>query len=516
MKGLGRTASGALANLIGQGLPFLLLLFVTPILLDALGRERYGALVLFSLVPQIAGQLDLGLVSAATRGFAQHSARADHPGARRLFREALFLLAAWGALLACLFYLFHQPIAATLKLDATIGEHDPIYIASALSITLALINAATLVPLRALEQYGRAARIQLSGGVAYWFVCALWAPRGATVTELVTLGVVAVSLTTIALYVATRTKAFVASGNEARDYIEVSAAAAASVDSQSSGLLLRPFLSVGAGAFIAQASSLATYHADKLLVSALISPAAAGAYAICTNIANKILLVIAAGATYTFPRATRMHSEGNLDAVTSTFVTASRLSMLIAVAVAVPLIALAQSFLSVWIGPAFANDHGLTLQLLALGYAIASSSVVASNVAIGIGESRAPAAFAITGGATTIVAVLLLAPRYGAPGAAAAAVIGMTQALVFNGLVARRLGSGAHEASWPLVWRLILVGLPVGLATAAASIAVRGWISLIALALASSTVFLLLWLSTFGRRQERRLLTHMLNRAKHV
>ena len=81
MKRAGGTASGAVANLAAQGIPFVVLIVVTPILLDELGRERYGALVLFNLVPQIAGQLDLGIVTAATRGFAQYSARRDRSGA---------------------------------------------------------------------------------------------------------------------------------------------------------------------------------------------------------------------------------------------------------------------------------------------------------------------------------------------------------------------------------------------------------------------------------------------------
>ena len=63
MKRFGRTITGALSNLAAQGLPFLLLIFVTPILLRSLGREQYGALILFNLLPQIAGQLEFRDVS---------------------------------------------------------------------------------------------------------------------------------------------------------------------------------------------------------------------------------------------------------------------------------------------------------------------------------------------------------------------------------------------------------------------------------------------------------------------
>jgi O-antigen/teichoic acid export membrane protein len=162
VKRLGGTFGGALANLAAQGIPFLLVLVVTPILLRSLGREQYGALILFNLVPLIAGQLDLGLATAAMRGFTQYSARGDDAGARRLFREAFLFLMAWGALLGAALYLFHAPLADLLKLDTIVDAGSPIWWVSALAVPLALVNSATLVPLRALERYGRAARIQVS------------------------------------------------------------------------------------------------------------------------------------------------------------------------------------------------------------------------------------------------------------------------------------------------------------------------------------------------------------------
>lgn len=519
MKRLGGTASGALANLAAQGVPFLLLLIVTPILLHALGREAYGALILFNLVPQIAGQLDLGLSTAATRGFAQYSARADRKSAMRLFREAFMFLTLWGVLLGAAFYLFHAAIGHTLKLDATVGDQSLVYLSAAINVLLALINAATLVPLRALERYGRAAQIQVMGGIAYWIACTVLATRGATLTQLVALGTVSVALTTFAQFLAAHERRSLPSGRAPMDSpgrvrsAENSAPALASASVPTERFLLRPFIAFGAGAFVAQASSLATYHADKLLISALISPGAAGAYAICTSIANKILLVVAASATYTFPRTTRMQAEGDLASVASTFASATRLSMVFATCVAVPLIALAPAFLEVWIGPEFATEHALTLQLLALGYAIAASSVVASNVAIGIGDVRTPAVFAVMGGTVTLLAVLLLAPRYGAAGAAAAAVIGMTQATLFNDLIARRLGPLARSASWPLLWRLAMIGIPVAVLASLASAIARGWISIVVIGAAAAGGFLLLWLSTFGRGYWRLVLRRFLIKA---
>ena len=504
----GRTASGAVANLAAQGIPFVVLIVVTPILLRAMGREQYGALVLFNLVPQIAGQLDLGLVTAATRGFAQYSARRDGIGAMRLFHEAFVLLVGWGVLLGLAYLAAHAPIARALNLDAVVGDGTAIWIASAFAMPIALANSATLIPLKALERYGQAAGIQVTAGVVYWAAAATLATHGVSLTSLVLLGTATVAATTVALFVAGRDVP-----SETSPGTDVDERSAATLRSGlRSGLLLRPFIPQGLGAFVAQSSSLATYHADKLLVSALVSPAAAGAYAICVSVANKILLVVAAGATFTFPRSTRLQAEGDVAAIAATFDRATRLSMVVAVAIAAPLVALAPAFLAIWVGASFAQDYGTTLRLLAVGYVFAAASVVASNVAVGIGEVRIPALFALLGGALTLVAVTILAPRHGAAGAAAAAALGMTQALVFNDVIARRLGPAARGASWPLLWKLLVVATPSVVVAAALASFVTGWWTLLSLGLAAGAIVPSLWFVTFADADERTLLQRLLTR----
>ncbi len=520
MKRLSGTTLGVLANLAAQGFPSLLLLFVTPILLRSLGREVFGALILFSLVPTIAAQLDLGIVTASTRAYAQFTAHGDHRGARRVMREALAILCAWGLLLAVALFLARHAIADGLQLVDVTRGHMAVFVAAAISIPLALINACALIPLRALEQYGRAAGIQIVSGISHWTLYAISAYHGATLTQLVLLGAIIVAMTSIALFATARryarsSQTAPVSRSDAPRVVDAALTIDGVAQDRAGGALrLRPFFGVGTGAFIAQASSLATYHADKFLISAMISPAAAGAYAICANIANKILQVVMAGATYTFPRVARLHAVGDIEAVTLTFVTATRFALVIAVVIAVPVIALAPAFLRIWIGADFASSYAPVLQLLTAGFAINASSVVASNVAIGIGEARMPAIFATLGGLVTIVALSLLAPRYGANGAALAAVIGMSQALIFNDVIAHKLGASARTASWPLVLRLLIVALPVGLLAAAMSSVVQGWLSLIALAGAASLLFLGTWLVSFGRTEERVVLEVLIRRTR--
>ncbi len=521
MRRIGSTLFGAVSNLLAQGVPFLLLLVVTPILIRTLGREAYGALILFNLLPQIAGQLDLGLITAGMRAYAQYVARDQRQDAYRVINETMVILFLWGTLLAIALIVWRHPVAKVLQLDKVLQSETSVFAVAAIAIPIALINGVALIPLRALEQYGRAARIQIAAGLGYWISCTVAATHGATLLELVGLGTIVVAATNVALFSmlwrARRNKTTPVSIGESGmlGTLDVLAIDDLTPNVNKSTLRLLPFLPLGAGAFVAQASSLATYHTDKLLVSAVVSPAAAGAYAICANIANKILLVVAAGATYTFPRAARLHAQGDHDSLVRTFVVTTRFVLMIAASLAIPLFALASPFLRTWIGTDFAIHYAPIMQLLVIGYAMNAASVVASNVAIGIGEVRLPAIFALVGGTTTILGVVLLAPGFGAVGAAAAALLGMSQAIIFSNLIASRLGAEARPASWPLQIRLVLVAAPVAGCTFYLGSLVTGWFSLLAVGFVAAGTFLVIWLATFGRRSERIVLQALLARVRN-
>jgi O-antigen/teichoic acid export membrane protein len=311
-------------------------------------------------------------------------------------------------------------------------------------------------------------------------------------------GTATVALTTVALFLAARESMATTSALAPAVATRPDAAPASSNE----GFLLGPYLGVAMGSFVAQASSLATFHADKLLVSALVSPAAAGAYTICANIANKILLVIASAATFTFPRSAHLHASGDAAGLAAIYRDTARICATLAACAVVPIVGLAHAFLNLWLGEAFGDQYAIVLQLLAVGYALAACSVVAANVAMGIGNARMPATFAVLGGCLTIGALVVLTPLYGIVGAACAALIGMSQTVVFNAVVARRLGKAAMEASWPLLVRLSIVATPLALLIATLRPAIDSWPRLIIIAITASFMFPVVWCVTFGRKHE--------------
>jgi O-antigen/teichoic acid export membrane protein len=259
--------------------------------------------------------------------------------------------------------------------------------------------------------------------------------------------------------------------------------------------------------FSGSVASLATYHADKALVSAFLGPAAAGLYTAVSGVANKLIGLIAALAAATYPRVSALHAAGNQLSVAGLYSIASRMLVTLSVALGVIGIALAERFLTLWLGTNVSADLVTAFRLLIGGYVLASTSVVASNVLSGQGNARRGAWFAAMGGVITVLAGVLLIPRFGLVGAGLACVIGMAQAVAFDAWVARELRESSRDpllvARRPWVGWLV-AGLVTGLTAWIAVRELPGWVGLLASGALAAGAWIAVWfVAGFASVEER-------------
>ena len=69
------------------------------------------------------------------------------------------------------------------------------------------------------------------------------------------------------------------------------------------------------GMFAAQIASAVVYQGDRILISSFGSPATAGAYALCANLASKPLVAVVAITSFAFPHASGLHAGGEKERV---------------------------------------------------------------------------------------------------------------------------------------------------------------------------------------------------------
>jgi len=91
-----RVARNSFLNVLGQLAPFVVAFVAVPVLLRALGTERFGILSLGWAIIGYFGYLDLGLGRALTRLVAERLGVGDHETLDQLVWTALRLLLVLG------------------------------------------------------------------------------------------------------------------------------------------------------------------------------------------------------------------------------------------------------------------------------------------------------------------------------------------------------------------------------------------------------------------------------------
>jgi O-antigen/teichoic acid export membrane protein len=240
--------------------------------------------------------------------------------------------------------------------------------------------------------------------------------------------------------------------------------------------------------FTAQLAGALVYQGDRILISAVGSPAVAGIYALCANVANKALAAVVALTSFAFPHATELHAMGARDRIAE-FVDALERGVIVVVApLLLPGVMLAAPFFRLWLGEQGTSEVATVFRILWIAFCIPALSVPISSIVAAHGNASLPARFASLTAVVIIVAIAILVPRWGATGAAVAMLLALATSIAFRAAARHSLALQA-----PAGRIRFLAGIGVGLAcqllVLLAGMHASTWLQLIASAAAAVTVF---------------------------
>lgn len=200
--------------------------------------------------------------------------------------------------------------------------------------------------------------------------------------------------------------------------------------------LLPEFLRSGPAFYSANLATALNYRLDGLLIFVLLGKYAAGAYAVAASIAELPLSLPASIAAVLLPVASR---DGDTRARTLRL---ARFSVLVIGVVSVVLVCVGRPLLVFLFGPAFAQGY-LPLVLLLPGILVLGVNKVVVAELLGRGHAKASVVSSWTALVATVTLDVLLIPRFGIAGAAAASSV----AYLVSGIVlldAYRRLTGVH------------------------------------------------------------------------
>jgi O-antigen/teichoic acid export membrane protein len=343
-----RLGRATLWNLAGLGAPVLLALLCFPVLLQELGRERFGLLSLLWALLGSAALFDLGLARALTVMVSQRIGSGDTVDIRDRVHAGLIVLGAVGLFFALVMLAASGKLATLVKAsDVSIAElHRTLLIASA-ALVLVVTSSALSCSLEAFQRFDFSNALRILVGVG--------TVGGTTLASFAT-----VSLPVLASVLVLSRLITVAVGSLALRHLLRSFP-------EGRGVLPRHLKEfVGFSRWITAGNLLSPVLAfgDRLALSVLIPANSLAYYLVPYDIVSRVLIFPGAVVSSLFPMLSGQSDHQKLRAL-------MRQATLSIAAVMAPLLTAlavqAHFGLSIWMSSDFAESSALIAQILCVG-----------------------------------------------------------------------------------------------------------------------------------------------------
>jgi len=346
----GRLLSGTIWNALGRGLPLLLALALTPVLVHQMGIERWGLFTLALSLVGVFGVFDLGLGAALTRALASRIGTEAQAGSADLAGAAMTALVLVGAALA-LAASFGVPFLVTRLLNTPPelqAEAVTAFTLLCLAVPLVVLNAALWGALAAHQRF-RAANLVTIPVSAFYYL-------GPVITLWLWQSLVGVILVLLAARLAnTLCYAWLARRDLPGLGIRLPRLA-----------LVGPLVRMGGWMSASGILTQALLYADRFLIGAVLTLSAVAFYATPLDLVMRMWILPVAVAQALLPAMASTYLGH--PAVTAGLLRRGALMMMAGVLpFCLLLVALGPELLHLWLGAEFAAGGGRVLQILSVG-----------------------------------------------------------------------------------------------------------------------------------------------------
>lgn len=381
------------------------MLLATPFLLHRLGSSQYGVWMLVTAAITSSSFISTGFGDAALRYAAHYRGQSQRAKLEATLRVNLTINLVLGVLLALGIW-SSSPIAVRhfFKVEPSL-QHSALIVFRIASIILVVksVEGVLIGALRAFERYDPAVQINVLSRVAIVGCACLLVAAG--------YGIVAIMVGTLALAIVSAGLQMVALHVVAGPiilYPSIAPAAFAEV------------FSFGCFSWLQALAGCMFNYADRLLIGVMLGSSAVAYYSICVQAAQPIHGLIAAGLHFLFPHLSARLSTTPVKQIRPVVQRILVLNAILVLVLCLPLVVFSKAVLRMWIGAPFAQHNWMVLSIVALGYGLLALNITGHYTLLAMEQVRLVSLLNVAGGVVMLVAVALLAPRFGILGAAIA------------------------------------------------------------------------------------------------
>lgn len=448
----GRLISGVVWNALGRGLPLLLALALTPVLLHQLGLERWGLFTLALAMVGVFGVFDLGVGPALTRSLAERIGAGRLEEGWSFVGSALAVLLAISAIIAMALWLLIPALVGPflkvppdLQADAVAG-----FRVLALAAPVVVLNAALWGVLAAFHRFRAANLVNIPVSALYYV--------GPVLLLLVWDSFTGVMLTLVAC----------------RLGMTVAYAWLALRDVPGLGLgrirlgLALPLLRLGGWMTFTSLTTQALLYADRFLIGALLSLTAVAFYATPLDLVMRVWILPVAVAQVLVPAIARAFATQPEEAA-ATLRQGTLGILVLGLPACLLLTGAAWELLALWLGRDFADGGAGVLRILGIGIFFSCVAFGPATLLDAIGRPDVTARFVVVQAVVYLPVMAALLAWWGIEGAAIAWTLRCAADCVGKIVLGARIYPPAAEALARIVPPLVVasagllaMALPLG------------------------------------------------------
>jgi O-antigen/teichoic acid export membrane protein len=398
---------GAATNWLAFAATLAVSFFLTPYLIDALGKPRYDVWCVVESVLAYFTLLDMGVAACLVRYVARHHAAADRDGLNRVASACLLIFLAAGA--AALAVGTPVLVALSPRLEAKAGESDVLPF-----MLLMLANLAATLPLSVfpsvldgLERFSAKSAVRI--------VFLLLRTTGVIIAVntgdgLLPLGV-AYTVANLAEHgvMALLCFRFLPGLRFARQLVDRAT--------------LRQVRGYSADAFLAMLAGRVTVQTGAIVVGLLLPAGQVTFFVTAARLVEYAKTLLRTITTTLTPGVSALEARGDLPGIGRLLLNATRWVLYIVVPVNLGLWFFGKPFLARWVGPEFVAGSFPAVAVLALTLSVGVAQSVASRILYGMGRLRLFARMALVEAGVNLLLTLILVRPLGVEGVAVAVAL---------------------------------------------------------------------------------------------
>jgi O-antigen/teichoic acid export membrane protein len=344
-----RVATGTLANVFGKGTVLLVGIVLAPIILHFVGATNLGIWIVIDTVGSFAFLVEMGISAGLIKYVAEHAARGEDEEAAEMVGAATWLFALLGSFVAIAGILLALALAALVDLHGRPGEVvPPLAAITAVDVGITILALPPATVLKGLQRFPLANAIMATGAVVGGLLVVAALAAG--------LGIVGAAAAQALNSVLTYAASLVITRRTVPSYMAVPIRR----DSSRVRRLIRFSRSVA----VVQVAVHMQTRLDSIVIAAALPIRFVTPYGFAQRLASGTEIATDQFAKVLLPFATEVSATREPGALKALYLSATRLTLAIALGVGLPLALLGGPILELWVGDAYSGYGPLVVLLV--------------------------------------------------------------------------------------------------------------------------------------------------------